>query len=88
MRGPQFVKKGVWYLGGRKKKRVVRKKKQKKDNTVKDFHQDLASVGVPFFGEIAKPVIKKIFGRGKRRYRQWEKKILLGQRVAPKSYAT
>ena len=29
---------------------------------------------MPFFGEIAKPVIKKIFGRGKRRYRQREKK--------------
>ena len=30
MRGPQSVKKGIWYLGGSKKKiRVVRKKTKK-----------------------------------------------------------
>ena len=42
MRGPQSVKKSIWYLGGsKKKKRVVRKKQQKKDNLLKDFHWDL-----------------------------------------------
>ena len=70
MRGPQSVKKDVWYLGGRKKKQVVRKKKLKKGQRDKGFPLGLlASVGVPFLGEIAKPIIKKFFGRGKRRYR-------------------
>ena len=70
MRGPQSVKKGVWYLGGRKKKRIVRKK-PKKEHCSKGFPlRLLASVGMPFLGEIAKPVIKKRIGRGKRRYRR------------------
>ena len=41
MRAPESVKKGAWYLGGRKKKPVARKKNEErgeKDNEVKDFH--------------------------------------------------
>ena len=41
MRGPQSVKKSIWYLGGSKKKIRVVSKKQKKDNLLKDFHWDL-----------------------------------------------
>ena len=67
MRGPQSVKKGVWYLGGRKKKRVVRKK-TKKEQRGKGFPLGhLVSVGVPFLGKIAKPIIKKNFGRRKKK---------------------
>ena len=57
MRRPQSVKKGVWYLGGRKKKRVVWKKQKKFKGSPLG---PLASVRVPFVGEIAKPIIKKI----------------------------
>ena len=59
MRGPQSIKKGVRYLGGRKKKRVVRKNNNKKGQCGKGFPLELlVSVGVPFLGEIAKPIIK------------------------------
>ena len=41
----------------------------------------LASIGAPVLGEIAKPILGKIFGRGRRkkrvnrrRRRKWEKK--------------
>ena len=58
-RGKQSVRKGVWYIGGKKKK----KKKQRG----KSFPIGLlASVGVPIFSELAKPIAKKIFGCGKK----------------------
>ena len=57
-RGKQIVKKGVWYIGGKKRKR---KQKQKG----KGFPFGLvASAAAPFLGEIAKPIFKKNFGRG------------------------
>ena len=50
-RGKQAVKKGVWYLGG--KKRRGRRKKQKE----KGFPFGLiASAAAPLLGEIAKPI--------------------------------
>ena len=50
-RGKQTVKKGVWYLGG--KKRTGRRKKQKG----KGFPFGLiASAAAPLLGEIAKPI--------------------------------
>ena len=59
-RGKQVVKKGIWYVGGKKK----RKQKQKG----KGFPFGLvASAAAPLLGEIAKPTLKKIFGRGKKR---------------------
>ena len=54
-RGKQVVKKGIWYVGGKKK----RKQKQKG----KGFPFGLvASAAAPFLSEIAKPIFKKIFG--------------------------
>ena len=54
-RGKQVVKKGIWYVGGKKK----RKQKQKG----KGFPFGLvASAAAPFLGEIAKPIFKKNFG--------------------------
>ena len=59
-RGKQVVKKGIWYVGGKKK----RKQKQKG----KGFPFGLvASAAAPLLGEIAKPTLKKNFGRGKKR---------------------
>ena len=52
-RGKQIVKKGVWYIGGKKRKR---KQKQKG----KGFPFGLvASAAAPLLGEIAKPIFKK-----------------------------
>ena len=63
-RGKQSVRKGVWYIGGKKKK----KKKKKRG---KSFPIGLlASVGVPIFSELAKPIAKKIFGCGKKTRRR------------------
>lgn len=62
-RGKQSVRKDVWYIGGKKKK----KKKQRG----KSFPIGLlASVGVPIFSELAKPIAKKIFGCGKKTRRR------------------
>ena len=67
-RGKQSVKKGIWYFGGKKEK------KKKKKQRGKGFPIDLlASAAAPFLGEIAKPIFKTIFSRGRRK-RWWEKK--------------
>ena len=55
-RGKQSVKKGVWYIGGRKKK-----KRQKGKGIPFGL---IASLVAPVLGEVAKPIFKKIFGRG------------------------
>ena len=53
MRGKQYIKKGVWYIGGKKRKQ--------KGGA---FPLGLpASIGAPILGEIAKPILGKIFGR-------------------------
>ena len=69
-RGKQIVKKGVWYIGGKKRKRK-RKQKQKQEQKGKGFPFGLvASAAAPLLGEIAKPILKNCFGRGiKRRKR-------------------
>ena len=61
-RGKQTVKKGIWYIGG--------KKKQKGGAIPFGL---IASLAAPVLGEIAKPVFKTIFGRGRKR-RKWYKK--------------
>ena len=56
-RGKQPIRKGAWYIVGK------RRKKEKKKG--KGFPIGLlASVGVPILSELAKPVFKKILGRG------------------------
>ena len=60
--GKQSVKKGLWYFGGKKEK------KKKKKQRGKGFPIDLlASAAAPFLGEIAKPIFKTIFSRGRRK---------------------
>ena len=61
-RGKQSVKKGIWYIGGKRRKR-----KQKGGAIPLGI---LASVGGPILGEIAKPILGKIFGRGLRKRRR------------------
>ena len=64
-RAKQTVKKSIWYIGGKKRK----KKKQGGDIPF----ELIASLAAPVLGEIAKPVFKTIFGRGRKR-RKWYKK--------------
>ena len=64
MRGKQAVRKGVWYIGGRKRRgRKIYKKQRGKGLSL----GLIASAAVPFIGKIAKPLFKKIFGGRKRR---------------------
>ena len=55
-RGKQYVKKGIWYVGG--------KEKQKGAGLSIGL---LASIGASILGELAKPVLEKFFDRGRRR---------------------
>ena len=63
-RGKQYVKKGLWYIGG---------EKRKQEGAGLPIGL-LASIGVPILGEIAKPIFGKIFGRGRRRSRRRRRK--------------
>ena len=63
-RGKQSVKKGIWCIGGRYKKR---KRKQKGGAIAFGL---IASLVGPILGEVAKPIFKKIIGRGRRK-RKW-----------------
>ena len=59
MRGKQSVRKGVWYIGGRRKRR---KRKIVKRQRGKGFPTGLlASAAAPFLGEIAKHILIKKF---------------------------
>ena len=63
MRGTQSLRKGVWYIGG---KRKYRKRQQRG----KGFPIGLlASATTPILGEVAKPILKKSFGVRKRKRR-------------------
>ena len=65
MRGKQSVRKGVWYLGGRKRRgRKIYRKQRGKGVPV----GLIASAAAPFLGEITKPLFKNFFG-GRRRKR-------------------
>ena len=57
-RGKQVVKKGIWHIGSKKRK------KQKGGAIPLGL---LASFAGPVIGEIAKPIFKKILGRGKKK---------------------
>ena len=64
MRGRQSVKKGVWYIA---EERKYRKRRQQQG---KDFPTGLlASAAAPILGEVAKPLLKQIFGGRRRRKR-------------------
>ena len=70
-RGKQYEKKGVWYFWGKKENK-------KAEDLLIGL---LASIGAPILRELAKPILGKFFGRGRkkgrrlrRRRRRWEKK--------------
>ena len=67
MRGKQSVKKGIWHIGG-KCKRASRRKRRQKGGAI-PFGL-LASIRVPILGEIAKPILRKILGRGLQKRRR------------------
>ena len=68
-RGKQIVKRGVWYIGGKKRKRK-RKQKQKQEQKGKGFPFGLvASAAAPLLGEITQLIFKKIFRTGRGRGR-------------------
>ena len=62
-RGKKLIRKGVWHIG-RKYKRAPKKKKEKGGAIPFGV---IASLGAPVLGEVAKPLLRKIFGRGRRR---------------------
>ena len=64
-RGRQSVKKGVWYIGGRYRR--APKRRQKGGAIPIGL---IAPLGAPVLGEIAKPILGKILGRGLRRRRR------------------
>ena len=63
MRGKQSVKKGIWYIGGKRRRR----RKQKGGAIPFGL---LASLAAPVLGEIAKPLLDKIIGRGLQKRRR------------------
>ena len=64
-RGRQSVKKGVWYIGGRCRR--APKRRQKGGAIPIGL---IAPLAAPVLGEIAKPILDKILGRGLRRRRR------------------
>ena len=64
-RGRQSVKKGVWYTGGRYRR--APKRRQKGGAIPIGL---IAPLAAPVLGEIAKPILDKILGRGLRRRRR------------------
>ena len=53
MRGKQYVKKGVWYIGGKKRKQA--------GGAIPIGL--LALIGAPILGKLANPILGKLFGR-------------------------
>ena len=64
-RGRKSVKKGVWYIGGRYRR--APKRRQKGGAIPIGL---IAPLAAPVLGEIAKPILDKILGRGLRRRRR------------------
>ena len=64
MRGNQSIRKGVWYIGGK------RRRYSKKERGGAIPFGLIASAAAPFLGEVAKPLLKKNFGSRRRRRRR------------------
>ena len=65
MRGKQSVKKGIWHIGGTYK----RAPRQRQRGGAIPLGL-LVSIGAPILGEIAKPILGKILGRGLKKGRR------------------
>ena len=69
-KGKTIHKKGISYLGRKQKDKTKNKKRQEG----KGFPISLLeTAAVPLLGEIAKPLFKTIFGRGRRKRRSEKK---------------
>ena len=68
MRGKQSVRKSFWYIVGRRKRKRRVIKRQREWGFPIGL---LTSATASFLGEIAKPILKKVFSGRKRR--QWDK---------------
>ena len=68
MRAKNSVKRGTWHIGGNYK----RAKKRTQKRGAIPFRL-IASLAQPVLGEVAKPIFKKIIGRGatRRRKKGW-----------------
>ena len=66
MNRKQSVKRGVWYIGGR------RRRQRRQKGEFLPIAGLLGSVAAPLIGEIAKPILRKIVGsrKVKRRHRR------------------
>ena len=64
MRGKQSVRKGVWYVGGRRR----RYSKRQRGGAIPFGH--ITSTAAPFLGEVAKLLLKKNLGGRSRRRRR------------------
>ena len=64
MRGKQSVRKGIWHIGGKYKRR-----KRRQIGAAIPFGL-LASIRAPILGDISKPILGKILGRGLRKRRR------------------
>ena len=69
MRVKQSIKKGIWHIGGKYKR--APKRKQKRGAIPFGL---LALIGAPILGEIAKPILGKILGRGLKKRRRRTRK--------------
>ena len=76
MRGKQSVKKGIWHIGGKYKR--APKRRQKGGAIPLGL---LASIGAPILGEIAKPIRRKILGRGIKKWRTRRTRYSNGQKT-------
>ena len=65
MRGKQSIKKDIWHIGGTYKR--VPRRRQRGGAIPLGL---LASIGAPILGEIAKPILEKILGRGLKKGRR------------------
>ena len=68
MRGKQSISKGIWHIGGKYKKT-----RRQKGGAIPLGH--LASIGASFLGEIVKPILGKILGRGVKRKKRRRRRI-------------
>ena len=78
MRGKQSVRKCVWYIGGRRRLRKRTKRGQRGKGLPIGL---LVSVAAPFLGEVAKPLLKKLFVENSKK--TVKQNILPGQSETP-----
>ena len=77
MRGRQSVRKGIWYLGGRRR---IRRRKNGQREGFLQLAELLGAAAGPIIGEIAKPLLKKNYW--------WEKEKPMRQNILLRRHTT